>query len=227
MPLTHRQLCDIAAKWLRRPFGGRGHGCAVSVSECRIDGTGCGEIPDAIGFRFSRHRDGTVLVEAKTSRSDFLADQRKAHRASLGLGNFRYYLTPEGMVSLDELPPRWGLIEVNVRGHVRMVHGAAALMVRHGRETDAQIEAWRFESDRHAELSLLTRLMSRVGDAEALNRRLAELNSANSNMARHLDELQREARAIRTENFALRAVVEAAGLALPNRAARTRVIRHG
>lgn len=37
-----------------------------------------GDIPDAIGYRFAGHFDGTVVVEAKTSRADYLADRHKA-----------------------------------------------------------------------------------------------------------------------------------------------------
>lgn len=215
MTLSHRQLCDIAVKWLRRPFGSLGHGCAVSVSECRISGSGRGEIPDAIGFRFSGHRDGTVVVEAKTSRSDFLADLRKTHRQGKGLGIWRYYLAPEGLLQVHELPGRWGLIEVDARGRVRHVHGAAALMSRHSPEVDAEIDSWRFACDRNAELSLLTRLMSRVGNHEALNRKLAATNNENSQLLRRCQALQEENRTLRTETFGLRMLAESANLSLP------------
>lgn len=215
MPLTHRQLCDVAVKWLRRPFGSRGHACAVAASECRISGSGRGEVPDAIGFRFSGHRDGTVVVEVKTSRSDFLADLRKPHRRGAGLGSWRYYMAPEGLVRLEELPDRWGLVEVNDRGHIRQVRGAAALVDRYSREIDAQIDTWRFESDRTAELSLLTRLMARVGDHEALNRRLAKINNENSRLLRNDQVLREEIRTLRTKRLTLGLGAEAAGLPLP------------
>lgn len=59
----------------------------------------------------------TTLVEVKTSRSDFLADKRKyvrskdAEEKDLQLGNFRYYLCPAGVISVEDLPENWGLLE--------------------------------------------------------------------------------------------------------------------
>ncbi len=55
-------------------------------------------------------RDGTVLVECKVSRADFLADMAKPHRYSGGVGNWRYYVAPEGVISPDELLAKWGLV---------------------------------------------------------------------------------------------------------------------
>lgn len=41
---THRELCDIAVKWLQRPNSAGGPGCHIAVSECRTGWTG--EIPE-------------------------------------------------------------------------------------------------------------------------------------------------------------------------------------
>ncbi len=73
--------------------------------------TGCNENCDIWGTNGSE----SVVVEVKTSHADFLADQKKWHRQEnyrdLQSGNFRYYLAPEGLISLDELPDGWGLLE--------------------------------------------------------------------------------------------------------------------
>ena len=121
---THRDLCDIAVKWLQRPNSAGGPGCHVAVSECRTGWTG--EIPDAIGFRAAGFEDGSIVIECKVSRSDFLADRRKSHRVSGGVGNWRYFLAPAGVIQADELPQGWGLLEVNRRGHVKALAGVAA-----------------------------------------------------------------------------------------------------
>jgi hypothetical protein len=77
--------------------------------------TGAGETPDAIGWfcggLFS------ILIEAKTTRRDFLADARKRFRRSpsQGVGVYRYYLTAPSLISTNELPPYWGLLEINGR----------------------------------------------------------------------------------------------------------------
>jgi len=52
------------------------------------------------------------MVEAKASRADFLADRKKGFRSEteLGMGNWRYYICPEGMIEPSELPDNWGLL---------------------------------------------------------------------------------------------------------------------
>ncbi|KAF1009509.1 MAG: hypothetical protein GAK28_00147 [Luteibacter sp.] len=105
--MTHDELVERAGIWLRRVAG-----CKVVMTEisalCRS-----GEIPDAIGWREA----GTVLVEAKATRGDFLADRNKAFRRdpSQGMGALRYFMAPEGLIKVDELPERWGLLEVRGR----------------------------------------------------------------------------------------------------------------
>lgn len=98
----HAELVDRAAKWLR----GRG-GCKVVLTEYRHGG---GEEPDALGL----HPLGSVLIECKTTRADFLADAQKPWRKSpsTGLGVERYFMAPKGLISPDELPEKWGLLEV-------------------------------------------------------------------------------------------------------------------
>ena len=113
----HHELCNAAGKWLRRSAvyfededyfrGPRKVSCGVVLTELV---TSIAETPDAIGwFCGGRY---SILVEAKVSRSDFLADRRKRFRKrpELGVGQWRYYLAPVGMLSVDELPEKWGLL---------------------------------------------------------------------------------------------------------------------
>ncbi len=102
MPLTHADLVKIATRWLT---GSRR--CSVALAELV---THSPETPDAIGWRYQRE---SILVECKTSRSDFLADRKKHFRQfpDLGVGNMRFFLAPAGMIKPHELPERWGLIE--------------------------------------------------------------------------------------------------------------------
>lgn len=99
MPLTHRQLCDLAVKWLQRPASRSGPGCQVAFSECRADWKG--ETPDAIGFRAAVFKEASVVVEVKVSRADFLADRKKPHRIdpSLGMGTYRYFMAPASLIA--------------------------------------------------------------------------------------------------------------------------------
>jgi hypothetical protein len=112
--MTHPQLVQKAVAWLR------GYRCGVVLSE-----QAClsGEMPDAIGWKRACH---SVLVECKISRADFLADREKPWRRKpeIGVGCERFYLTPKGLIRVDELPGGWGLLECRNR-KVEMVRAAA------------------------------------------------------------------------------------------------------
>jgi len=102
--ITHDELVVRAVKWLK----GTAH-CGVAAPELI---TYCDEQPDAIGWR-SRGAI-CVLVECKATRADFLQDRKKCFRQMPwdGVGNKRYFMTPPGIVGLNDLPPDWGLLEV-------------------------------------------------------------------------------------------------------------------
>jgi hypothetical protein len=123
MPLTHQELCSLAVNWLQRAPGRSGPACQVAFSEAK--GGWNGEIPDAIGFRTAAGDEGSVVVEVKVSRSDYLADRLKAHRqdGSMGMGLYRYFMAPEGIIDVQELPQRWGLVEVSPKGVLRVRSG--------------------------------------------------------------------------------------------------------
>ena len=112
--MTHAELVEIAYRWL---IGTRK--CSFAFTELACIATS--EIPDAIGFR----SDGSILVECKTSRSDFLADKKKFHRIHgwKGVGTHRFFLCPEGVIKPEDLPKGWGLIWVNAKGKARQVVG--------------------------------------------------------------------------------------------------------
>jgi hypothetical protein len=114
MALTHRELCQIAYKFLKR------NGFKVCFHDRFIAVTSTGEQPDAMGFRNS----ASCLIEAKCSRADLLADRKKRFRKnpSLGMGDWRFFISEPGIISVEDLPPGWGLLHV-VNGRVRKVHG--------------------------------------------------------------------------------------------------------
>lgn len=92
--MTHKDLVEIGYKWLLK----RG-GCGVVFKELHSINH---EIPDVIGF-CSWH---SKVLECKVSRNDFLKDKRKVHREK-GMGDFRYYVCPEGLIKPIELPDKW------------------------------------------------------------------------------------------------------------------------
>jgi len=101
-PLDHSALVLQAEKWLKS------QGCGIVIKDPFRATTNSGEQPDAIGWR-----DGlSILIECKSSRSDFLADKRKRFRKypSLGMGDWRFYLCPKGVIISEDLPKGWGLL---------------------------------------------------------------------------------------------------------------------
>ena len=112
IPRTHRELCEIAERWLMGSAR-----CRVAIAEPNCIVTD--EQPDAIGFKGSY----SILVEAKTSRADFLADLKKPFRVypQNGMGLYRYYICEPGIIAEDDLPERWGLLYVLPGGRVRIV----------------------------------------------------------------------------------------------------------
>lgn len=118
----HSDLVERAARWLRNSatynndYGGREYvqrtKCSVVLTElvCTIS-----EVPDAIGW--INGGLSSIMIECKTSRSDFLADKKKVFRLHphMGVGNFRYYLCEPGIIKVDSLPEKWGLLNVHGR----------------------------------------------------------------------------------------------------------------
>lgn len=104
--MTHDELVARGARWLRT------QGCNLVLREFTAY-TRYGEIPDVLAWRAGT----SVLLEAKASRADFLADRKKPFRVTPehGMGDWRLYIAPAGMISADELPPGWGLLAVKGR----------------------------------------------------------------------------------------------------------------
>lgn len=98
---AHADLVTRAERWLRNT-----QRCGVVLVEMHSMAY---EVPDVIGW--NSHR--SILVECKTTRGDFFADLKKRFRVhpEQGMGDFRYYMVPPGLLSPDEVPEHWGLLE--------------------------------------------------------------------------------------------------------------------
>jgi len=104
----HDKLTSLGAKWLKN------HSKNIIVPNCNIIAndlrtyTSTGEIPDVIGWCSW----ASILIETKVSREDFKKDFKKIFRINefLGVGDFRYYLVPEGLITQNEIPKNWGLL---------------------------------------------------------------------------------------------------------------------
>lgn len=181
--MNHRELCEIGARFLKRPMSANGHGCHFAI----IEASCYGENPDVFGVRHGVgcYNSGTFLLEAKTSRSDFLADKAKPHRINpeQGMGKYRYYICPENLINPHELPEKWGLIYVNKQGHCKVVAGVLAVSkIKYYCEWSKQNKS---HADHKAitlnfstmafhqrnfenEMNLLTMALARISDAEQM-----------------------------------------------------------
>lgn len=142
----HYQLCCLGAKFLKsrknaEPWETPNKYVAVELV------TLTAENPDI----WATNGYHTTLVEVKTNHSDFLADQKKWSRSKAAelsdkqLGNYRYYLCPEGIIDESEIPDKWGLL---------VYDGKKIVKVRN---------ATYQKSSTDAELLVLTSIMRREG----------------------------------------------------------------
>jgi hypothetical protein len=101
--MTHKELVEKAARWLKN-----GLHCRVVLTEY-VCNNHCLETPDAIGWVGGK----SILVECKTSVADFRADGKKFSRGKYGngFGDWRFYLTPPGLLHGEIIPHGWGVYE--------------------------------------------------------------------------------------------------------------------
>lgn len=104
--LTHKQAVRRIGNWLKNTKA-----CPVVISELA---TANHETPDVIAFHGA---GGSILVECKVSRSDFLADRNKSFRRDpeSGMGDVRYFATPPGVIRTEDDLEDWGLLEIHER----------------------------------------------------------------------------------------------------------------
>lgn len=109
--MTHAECVQAATKWL------------WPKSDVVLPEFFCwnSELADAIGFKMNH----SILIECKISRSDFLRDKKKLCRSlehpECGMGNYRYYCCPKGLIKPTELPENWGLLYVYPSGFIKKI----------------------------------------------------------------------------------------------------------
>lgn len=98
--MTHSELVKMGDRSLKNTVK-----CSFSLSELTSLAT---EIPDNIGWKCGY----SILIECKSTRSDFLNDKKKAfrRRPQSGMGNYRFYLCPPAIIKPVDLPDKWGLL---------------------------------------------------------------------------------------------------------------------
>ncbi|MCU4395830.1 adenylosuccinate synthase [Acinetobacter junii] len=207
--LTHRELCEVGAALLRKPESANGHGCHFSI----VEPSCYGENPDVFGIRHGNGYDvGTILLEAKTSRSDFLADKKKPHRIdpATGIGKWRYFICPTDLIQPEELPERWGLIYVSKGKRCKYIKGAMAVpKEKYDNEWNQNSQYWRNGkaleqsfidfafNDRNVqnEFNLLTMALARLRDPEKIlymQRNFTRLEMECQRQAHEIRKLQQD-----------------------------------
>lgn len=106
-PMNHLQLVNLAYKWVLKKTR-----CSFAFTEIKCINS---EIADVIGFASG---DYSVLVECKISKQDFFQDFKKPFRiqSDMGIGRYRFYACPAGLILPEELPSNWGLVYFNEKG---------------------------------------------------------------------------------------------------------------
>ncbi|MDN4572002.1 hypothetical protein DBB29_00705 [Pandoraea cepalis] len=180
----HQELVTIGARWLKR------QGFGVVATE--LAAVGSAEQADVIGFRGSC----SALIEAKAWRADFLADARKPHRAAGGLGVYRFYLCPPGVIEVGDLPPRWGLLHAVGRGVVEVLRPTGNLWPAYGTAAGDWLH-FQHAPDEGAERSVLysiARRRSLSRSDQQYERLLKSERARASSLARRNDELAEQVR---------------------------------
>jgi len=107
MSYSHKELVEIAYGWALKRHN------IVLKEKASIY-----EIPDVFGFSYSY----TTLIEVKSNRADFLRDKKKSPRYfnDIAIGNYRLYCTPKGLLTEDDIPDTWQLLEVYPSGFAKL-----------------------------------------------------------------------------------------------------------
>ena len=124
----HQLLSESACAWAMR-YGFS----AVAMDTESAGGSGtC----DAVAVGVIRGVKRSAVFESKISRADFFADRKKWHRrleAEWKRTHHRvtdeWYVTPAGLVTVDELPEEWGLLEADENGRLSVTHRAVVTTI--------------------------------------------------------------------------------------------------
>lgn len=185
---AHQQLVKLGASWLKR------QGFGVVATEL-VTGRNV-EQADVIGFRSSC----SVVIEAKASRSDFLADKAKPHRVSGGLGVYRFYLCPQGVIGIEDLPPRWGLLHAVGRKVIEVSKPLGNAWPSLGSPSIRDWALFQHQADQLAERDVLYSIARRRSLTRSEERYQAAIDEANARVR----DLARTNDALRAENQELK-----------------------
>ena len=114
---SHDELSLIVAKWLKK------HSKNILIPNCATIALDIKtleqEKPDVIGWNGC----SSTMIEVKVARGDFLQDFKKPFRKypKIGVGQYRYYCCPNGLINESELPENWGLLYLNNKNKIEII----------------------------------------------------------------------------------------------------------
>ena len=114
---SHDELSLIVAKWLKK------HSKNILIPNCATIALDLKtleqEKPDVIGWNGC----SSTMIEVKVGRGDFLQDFKKPFRKypERGVGQYRYYCCPNGLINESELPENWGLLYLNNKNKIKII----------------------------------------------------------------------------------------------------------
>ncbi|WP_241136696.1 hypothetical protein [Achromobacter insuavis] len=187
----HKRLVDAGERWIRR------QGFAVVATELATFGS-C-EQADVVAFRSSC----SAIIEAKATRADFLADHRKPHRREGGLGQYRFYLCEPGIIAIEDLPDRWGLLLLTGR-RVTMEKGPIGNIWPPYGSGAAGWQEYQHAADPSAERAVLYSIARRrsLTRSDALyEKRIKEAEARASRIGRAHDQAVEELRQLRLQAY--------------------------
>ncbi|HHE1457120.1 adenylosuccinate synthase [Yersinia enterocolitica] len=172
------------------------------VALTEVGGLYGGERADVFGYRWG-FDGGSIVVESKISRSDFLADRSKPHRngQTAGMGTYRYYICPEGIIDIADLPNAWGLLWINKRGHVKIKAGHVCCHISGYGVARQMSNFWRHDADLRFELDMLAHSLVRFGDPEEAKTMVRGATREVSRLANEVNKLNEELKRTRTDRF--------------------------
>ena len=103
---THRRLVHLTRQMARTCVR---FGCKTIISESHMAES---ERPDVLGWDVDGY---SYLFECKSGKGGLRDDENKSRECQhlMGMGDFRYYVTPSGLYSPERIPETWGLIEIS------------------------------------------------------------------------------------------------------------------
>jgi len=122
----HAELSHRAIRWINNKATQRGLRTGVEIwidKKYTVDGLAIGDwqlrYDEYYGSNIKRVDDLVFIFEAKVSRPDFLKtfkENGNSHDNRLSpIGNFHWIIAPMGLLSPEEIPTFWGLLEAKGR----------------------------------------------------------------------------------------------------------------